>query len=199
MMSLYPVADANDLTSLLPFRQWGQNYVTGVALWWIGSDGSISMAGSPISVTLRNADIKVGDPVYFMSNSGQLYDAGNASMQGVISVSLSAATLIVVATKPSSQGIVPSSPQPRAVHATFGSTSSNLSSATKSALLKMVKQLRPGAAVVVTGFALGSVPIAQARAEVVKRFLLAHRKLRVTIKIVTNRAASLVTVALLRQ
>ena len=196
-ISLYPVAEPTDFTPVMPYSS--QTYVAGLAVSWIGSDGSTPMSSLPISVTLQNADIKVGDPIYDMNSVGQLIDAGQATLPGVVNTRILKPSLIVVATKPPSQGGVGSSPQPRTIRASFGSTSSLLSAATKTALLNMIKQLHNGAVVTVTGYALRASSLARSRAQEVKRFLLARRELTVRIKIVTNRALSLVTVALLRQ
>lgn len=192
-MGIYAIANLSDVSRYL---RSGQLVATGVAVSWISPDSSTPPAVPPITVELLSSDIVVDDVIYIMGPSGQFHAVGTVSHDGTATVTLGAPALIVVATEPRSP--VSAAPR-RTVRVSFASTSAVLSSVARSALGTMTKQLRSGATVVVTGYAKGDRTLATKRDQIVKWFLLAHRHVNVIARIVTTRALSLVTVAVLRQ
>lgn len=114
--------------------------------------------------------------------------AGDASYLRVSS----SATTITFAPKVSSA-------LPAVVTVLFTAKSSALSARSKVALQALAKQLRAGASVTVTGYAMGNTALAQGRATTIANYLWSRGAVLVTIKSVTTVAVDKATVTTLKQ
>ena len=66
-VSLYPVADTSPIAKSLPA---GKAYLLSFALSWEEGDGSVPVASQPVSVTIVDPGIAVGDVIYEVTSTG---------------------------------------------------------------------------------------------------------------------------------
>jgi hypothetical protein len=90
---VYPITTTSALLTLIPS---GQTYVTSVAVTW-ESGATSPNSTSPITLTITDASILIGDTVYQLSSTGTLTSVGTATANGSISVTFSSDPVFVVA------------------------------------------------------------------------------------------------------
>ena len=79
-LSVFPVLSTEAIADSLPE---GQNYVVSLVVTWAAPDGSVPLAGVPLTMTISNAAIKAGDQV-FQYVGGVLTLMGTATQDGTI-------------------------------------------------------------------------------------------------------------------
>ena len=84
-LSIYPIADTNVLVAMSPV---GQSYVVSLAVSWLAPNGSSPLALTPLTMTISDPDIVVGDTIYVLTSSG-LKAVGTATTNGVAMISFS--------------------------------------------------------------------------------------------------------------
>jgi hypothetical protein len=92
VVSVYPITTTTALLALIPS---GQSYVTSIAVSW-ESAGSAPAATSPISLTISDASIAVGDTIYLLNATGTLTSVGTATASGMVTVTFSGDPVFVV-------------------------------------------------------------------------------------------------------
>ena len=92
VVSVYPITTTTALTALIPS---GQSYVTSVAVTW-ASGATSPTATSPITLTITDPSIVVGDTVYALSSTGTLTSVGTATANGTVTVTFSSDPVFVV-------------------------------------------------------------------------------------------------------
>ena len=92
VVSVYPITSTTALVAAIPS---GQNYVTSVAVSW-ESAGAAPAATAPITLTITDPSIVVGDTLYQLSSTGTLTSVGTATVAGTITVTFSSDPVFVV-------------------------------------------------------------------------------------------------------
>ncbi len=95
-VSLYPVVNAAPLTSKVPR---GQSYLISFAVSWQAPDGSCPAASAPITMTITDPGIHVGDAIYEVTSSG-LKAVGTAKANGIATITFTNDPTFVVAATP---------------------------------------------------------------------------------------------------
>jgi LPXTG-motif cell wall-anchored protein len=99
-LSVYPVLSSDAIAASLPA---GQNYVVSLVVTWAAPDGSVPLAGQPLTMTISNAAIKAGDQVFQYLN-GVLKLMGTATQDGTITFTFDEDPTFTVATPPATDG-----------------------------------------------------------------------------------------------
>jgi LPXTG-motif cell wall-anchored protein len=97
---VYPVLSSDAIAASLPA---GQNYVVSLVVTWAAPDGSVPLAGQPLTMTISNAAIKAGDQVFQYLN-GVLKLMGTATQDGTITFTFDEDPTFTVATPPATDG-----------------------------------------------------------------------------------------------
>jgi hypothetical protein len=182
-VSEYPVTDPSSLTPPA-----GQSYVIAFAVSWQTLGGAAPEATAPISMTITDPNIGIGDSIYLVTSAG-LTSVATASVAGTVTFTFTSdPVFLVTATTP------PSAKAPGTVAIGFRLRSSTLNSAEHNALGQLATKLAAGDSITVIGYASDNGALAKRRAHEVAAYLLAKVKVRVTIKTVTMTAANKVTV-----
>jgi hypothetical protein len=92
VVSVYPITTTSALLPLIPS---GQTYVASVAVSW-ASSGTSPAATAPVTLTITDPSIAVGDTVYELSSAGALTSVGTATAAGSITVTFSSDPVFVV-------------------------------------------------------------------------------------------------------
>jgi hypothetical protein len=92
VVSVYPITTTTALLALIPS---GQSYVTSVAVTW-ESAGASPSSTAPITLTITDPSIVVGDTVYALSSTGTLTSVGTATANGTVTVTFSSDPVFVV-------------------------------------------------------------------------------------------------------
>jgi hypothetical protein len=92
VVSVFPITTTSALTALIPS---GQTYVTSVAVSW-ETAGASPTSTSPITLTITNASVLIGDTVYQLSSTGTLTSVGTATANGTVTVTFSSDPVFVV-------------------------------------------------------------------------------------------------------
>jgi hypothetical protein len=92
VVSVYPITTTTALVALIPS---GQTYVTSVAVTWV-SAGTSPTSTSPITLTITDASIVIGNTIYQLSSTGTLTSVGTATANGTITVTFSSDPVFVV-------------------------------------------------------------------------------------------------------
>lgn len=146
------------------------------------------MAASPITMTINDPSIAIGDSIYLVSSSG-LTLVATATVAGQVTFTFTSDPIfLVTATKAKPPKL------PGAVAVVFRLKRSALGSTERNALVALASKLTPGGTITVTGFAKDDVALAKQRAQTVAAFLTTRVKVHVAIKTVTNSSASKVVV-----
>ena len=99
-VSVYPVKDSTTLAASLPSDQ---SYVVASATSWLAPDGSTPTAMSPITTTVSDPSIDVGDTVYELTLTGPKA-VGTATDVGTVTITfVNGSTFIVAHTNPVAQ------------------------------------------------------------------------------------------------
>lgn len=96
-LSIVAVNDSATLAAKVP---GGQSYLASFALSWVTPAGTSPAATVPIVVTIDDLSIRAGDIVYFLAPDGQLQVAGVATVNGTVTLRLTADPELVVANVP---------------------------------------------------------------------------------------------------
>jgi LPXTG-motif cell wall-anchored protein len=99
-LSVYPVLSSDAIAASLPA---GQNYVVSLVVTWAAPDGSVPVAGQPLTMTISNAAIKAGDQVFQYLN-GILKLMGTATEDGTITFIFDEDPTFTVATPTATDG-----------------------------------------------------------------------------------------------
>jgi LPXTG-motif cell wall-anchored protein len=99
-LSVYPVLSSDAIAASLPA---GQNYVVSLVVTWAAPDGSVPLAGQPLTMTISNAAIKAGDQVFQYLN-GVLKLMGTATQDGTITFTFVEDPTFTVATPTATDG-----------------------------------------------------------------------------------------------
>jgi len=99
-LSVYPVLETAGIADSLPA---GQNYVVSLVVTWSAPDGSVPLAGVPLTMTISNAAIKAGDQVY-QYVGGDLTLVGTATQDGTITFTFDEDPTFTVATPTATDG-----------------------------------------------------------------------------------------------
>ncbi|MEY3512052.1 MAG: hypothetical protein RL486_717, partial [Actinomycetota bacterium] len=99
-LSVYPVLSSDAIAASLPA---GQNYVVSLVVTWAAPDGSVPVAGQPLTMTISNAAIKAGDQVFQYLN-GILKLMGTATEDGTITFTFDEDPTFTVATPTATDG-----------------------------------------------------------------------------------------------
>jgi|GEM_PF-5429539 len=99
-LSVYPVLETAGIADSLPA---GQNYVVSLVVTWSAPDGSVPLAGVPLTMTISNAAIKAGDQVYKYVG-GDLSLVGTATQDGTITFTFDEDPTFTVATPTATDG-----------------------------------------------------------------------------------------------
>jgi hypothetical protein len=75
----------------------GNNFVVGFSLTWVDSSGKSVSANSPITISISNPNIKVGDVIWMVDSSGKLVNVGTATVAGSITATFTQDPLFIVA------------------------------------------------------------------------------------------------------
>jgi hypothetical protein len=94
IFSAYPVTNIAALSALVPP---GHSYVVAVAFAWRAPDGSSPTAMSPITLTVSDASIAIGDVIYLVTPTGA-EAAGTAISNGTITIIFTSDPIFVVTT-----------------------------------------------------------------------------------------------------
>jgi hypothetical protein len=89
---VYPITTTSTLLALIPS---GQTYVTSIAVSW-ESGATSPTSTAPITLTITDPSIVVGDTVYQLSSTGTLTSVGTATANGSVSVTFSSDPVFVV-------------------------------------------------------------------------------------------------------
>jgi hypothetical protein len=89
---VYPITITSALIALIPS---GQTYVTSVAVSW-ESGATSPTSTAPITLTITDASILIGDTVYQLSSTGTLTSVGTATANGSVTVTFSSDPVFVV-------------------------------------------------------------------------------------------------------
>jgi hypothetical protein len=73
------------------------NFVIGISITWVNSSGSSVSANHPVSLTITNPNIKVGDIIWMVDSSGKLVNVGTATVAGSITANFTQDPLFIVA------------------------------------------------------------------------------------------------------
>jgi hypothetical protein len=92
IVSVYPITTTSALTALIPS---GQSYVTSIAVSW-ESAGATPASTAPITLTITDPSIVVGDTIYELNATGTLTSVGTATAAGTITVTFSSDPVFVV-------------------------------------------------------------------------------------------------------
>ena len=93
-LSVYPVLVSAGLANTFPS---GDNFVVSLIVTWRAPDGSVPIAGVPVTMTISNAAIKAGDEVYQYFD-GVLTLMGTATQDGTISFTFTEDPVFTVST-----------------------------------------------------------------------------------------------------
>jgi hypothetical protein len=85
LVSVYPVANANELQSLVPS---GSSYIVSVTVAWMTPSATSPNSTTPLSLTISNASIVAGDTVYEVTAIG-LKAVGVATTNGSVTITMS--------------------------------------------------------------------------------------------------------------
>jgi hypothetical protein len=182
-VSEYPISNPSSLTPPA-----GQSYVIAFAVSWQTSDGTSPASTSPITMTINDPAIAVGDSVYLVSSSG-LTLVATATVAGTVTFTFTSDPIFLVT------AATPPPPKiPGAVAVGFKIKASVLGDSEQKALSRLVSKLTRGASITVTGFAKGDVSLAKLRAQRVAAFIIARVNVHVTIKTNISTAVNKVTV-----
>jgi LPXTG-motif cell wall-anchored protein len=99
-LSVYPVLSSDAIAASLPA---GQNYVVSLVVTWAAPDGSVPVAGQPLTMTISNAAIKAGDQVFQYLN-GVLKLMGTATQDGTITFTFDEDPTFTVSTPTATDG-----------------------------------------------------------------------------------------------
>ena len=99
-LSVFPVLSTEAIADSLPE---GQNYVVSLVVTWAAPDGSVPLAGVPLTMTISNAAIKAGDQVFQYLN-GVLKLMGTATQDGTITFTFDEDPTFTVATPAATNG-----------------------------------------------------------------------------------------------
>jgi hypothetical protein len=89
---VYPITTTSALVTLIPS---GQTYVTSVAVTW-ESGATSPTSTSPITLTITDASILIGDTVYQLSSTGTLTKVATVTANGAVTVTFSSDPVFVV-------------------------------------------------------------------------------------------------------
>jgi Putative Ig domain len=95
-VSVFPVKDPAALVSKMPP---GQSYLISFAVSWVAPNGTSPTAKPPVTLTITDPAIKVGDAIYELTSKG-LKAVGAATKDGVATVSFANDPDLVVANVP---------------------------------------------------------------------------------------------------
>jgi Putative Ig domain len=95
-VSIFPVKDPAALANKMPPSQ---SYLISFAVSWVAPNGTSPTAKPPVTLTITDPAIKVGDAIYELTSKG-LKAVGVATKDGVASVSFANDTDLVVASVP---------------------------------------------------------------------------------------------------
>ena len=73
------------------------NFVFGFSITWVDSSGKSVNANSPITMTITNPNIKVGDVVWMVDSTGKLINVGTATVAGSVAATFTQDPLFIVA------------------------------------------------------------------------------------------------------
>ncbi|MBW4078345.1 MAG: hypothetical protein HIU84_07530 [Acidobacteria bacterium] len=93
-LSMLTTAGKQAAAALLPS---GNNFVFGMSMTWVNSSGSSVNANHPITLTIANPNIKVGDIIWMVDSTGKLVNVGTATVAGSITASFTQDPLFIVA------------------------------------------------------------------------------------------------------
>jgi len=92
VVSVYPITTTSALLPLIPS---GQTYLASVAVTWELS-GTSPAATSPVTLTITDPSIAVGDTVYELNSAGALTSVGTATTSGSVTVTFSSDPVFVI-------------------------------------------------------------------------------------------------------
>ncbi|MGC1239406.1 MAG: Ig-like domain-containing protein [Acidimicrobiales bacterium] len=92
VVSVYPITTTSALLPLIPS---GQTYLASVAVTWELS-GTSPAATSPVTLTITDPSIAVGDTVYELNSAGALASVGTATTSGSVTVTFSSDPVFVI-------------------------------------------------------------------------------------------------------
>ena len=99
-VSVYPVLSTAGLADTFPS---GHKFVVSMVVTWRAPDGSVPIAGVPVTMTISNPAIKKGDKVYQYFN-GVLTFVGKATKAGTITFTFTEDPVFTVSSPPVSDG-----------------------------------------------------------------------------------------------
>ena len=91
-VSVYPVTDESKMTSQYPS---GQKFVLALIVTWVTVDGASPNSVHPLTMTISNPSIHVGDHIYALEN-GKLTQLGIATQNGSVTFEFSSDPVITV-------------------------------------------------------------------------------------------------------
>jgi hypothetical protein len=101
-VSAYPIANLKALSADVPT---GESYVVALAVSWATSSGTSPESSSPITMTITDPHINVGDTIYELTSTG-LVAVGTATVDGSVTITFSSDPTFLVATKLVAQAIL---------------------------------------------------------------------------------------------
>ena len=99
-LSVFPVLSTGAIAASLPD---GQTFVVSLVVTWAAPDGSVPLAGQPLTMTISNEAIKAGDQVFQYLN-GVLKLMGTATQDGTITFTFDEDPTFTVATPAATNG-----------------------------------------------------------------------------------------------
>jgi LPXTG-motif cell wall-anchored protein len=99
-LSVFPVLSTGAVAASLPD---GQTFVVSLVVTWAAPDGSVPVAGQPLTMTISNEAIKAGDQVFQYLN-GVLKLMGTATQDGTITFTFDEDPTFTVATPAATNG-----------------------------------------------------------------------------------------------
>jgi uncharacterized repeat protein (TIGR02543 family) len=94
---VFPVVNAASMASTFPTND---AYIASFAVSWGTPDGAAPTATSPITLTITDPSIVVGDTVYRVIPSGKLVAAGTATRNGIVTITFTSDPDFVVVAPP---------------------------------------------------------------------------------------------------
>ena len=92
-VSIYPIPDSTTLDPLLPS---GNHYISSFAVTWENPDGTSLSSVTPVSMTITDPNIAVGDTIYLLTSTG-LTAAGTATSNGTVTITFTSDPVYVIA------------------------------------------------------------------------------------------------------
>jgi hypothetical protein len=159
VVSIYPVVNATTLISAI---RTGQAYLTSVAVSWQAPDGASPTALAPITITIDDHGIAVGDTVYELTSAGRLTPVGVAKANGVVTITFDGDPVFVIAAVPNlTLAATPAKATKEAIDLKLHCTAS--ASCHASATLRLTVKTRRGHKTVVTHVTVASARFAIAK------------------------------------